>query len=58
MMRLVTLIVVLFLAAASSQIASAQNAGNSDGAEILSKENVVDTAGPSAAWRPATWARS
>ena len=53
-MRLVTLIVVLFLAATSSQIASAQNTGNSDGAEILSKENVVDTAGASAAWRPAS----
>ena len=53
MIRLMTLIGILFLGAIFFSIASAEEAGNPGDAEVLSKENIVDSAGPSAAWRPA-----
>ena len=52
--RVLTLIVVLFLGTWFSCSATAQTTNNPDAAELLSKENSVDTARPSAAWRPAT----
>jgi ferric-dicitrate binding protein FerR (iron transport regulator) len=52
--RLLTLVVVIFLGVPFSRILPAQNTKNPDAAELLSKENSVDTTGPAAAWRPAS----
>lgn len=52
--RLLTLIVVMLMGAPFSRRAPAQTTNNPDAAELLSKENSVDTARPSATWRPAT----
>jgi len=52
--RLLALIVVIFLGTSFSRSATAQVANTPDAAEIISKENSVDTSRPSAAWRPAT----
>ncbi len=47
-------VTAIFLGVSFPRQASAQNAGAPDSAEIISKENSVDTARPSVAWRPAT----
>ena len=52
--RLLRLIAIMFLGVLFSRAATAQTTNNPDAAELLSKENSVDTARPSAAWRPAT----
>jgi tetratricopeptide (TPR) repeat protein len=52
--RLLTLIVVIFTGASFFRSATAQTTNNPDAAEVLSKENSVDTARPSATWQPAT----
>ena len=52
MKRLVILVVGLCLA--FSRVATAENASGADTAEIISKENSVDSLAPSAVWQPAT----
>ncbi|MGH8094561.1 MAG: TonB-dependent receptor domain-containing protein [Chthoniobacterales bacterium] len=51
--RLVFFVVILCFETAP-QIAPAQNANEAMAAEIISKENAVDSARPSAGWQPAT----
>ncbi len=53
MNRSVILVVVLSLGSAFVRIATADDAGQSDAAEIISKENSVDSLTPSAEWQPA-----
>ncbi len=52
--RLRALLVVLFLGAPFFHSTIGQITNNPDAAEILSKENSVDTARPAATWHPAT----
>lgn len=52
-MQLVTWVAVISLGWAFSRSAIAQTANNPDGAEVLSKENSVDTARAAAGWSPA-----
>jgi tetratricopeptide (TPR) repeat protein len=52
--RLASFFAVLFLGMSSSQIASAEETSHKDGAELISKENSVDSSRPPAEWRPAT----
>ena len=54
MTRLVPLFAVLFLGMSSSRIASAEETSHKGGAELISKENSVDSSRPPAEWRPAT----
>jgi tetratricopeptide (TPR) repeat protein len=53
-LRLLKFVAILFLGAPLSRSATAQNANNPDAAEIVSRENSVDTSRASAAWRSAT----
>jgi tetratricopeptide (TPR) repeat protein len=46
--------VLIFLGPSFSRDAPAQDANPPDAPEIISKENLVDTSRPSAAWRPAS----
>jgi tetratricopeptide (TPR) repeat protein len=52
--RSMILVVVLCLGAASVRVAIAEDAKQTDVAEVISKENSVDSQRPSAAWHPAT----
>jgi len=52
--RLESFFAVLFLAMSSSRIANAEEASHKGGAELISKENSVDSSRPPAEWRPAT----
>jgi hypothetical protein len=51
--RSVILVVVLCLGTASARIATAEDASQAAAAEIISKENSVDSMTPPAAWQPA-----
>ena len=52
--RLASFSAVLFLGMSSSRIASAEEPSHKGGAELISKENSVDSSRPPAEWRPAT----
>ena len=52
--RLAILFAVLFLGMSSSRIASAEETSHKDRAELVSKENSVDSSRPPAEWRSAT----
>ena len=52
--RSVILIVVLCLGTASARIATAEDASDANAAEIISKENLVDSLKPPDVWQPAT----
>ena len=52
--RSASLIAVLCLGIACARIATAADADQPDAAEIISKENLVDSSSPPATWQPAT----
>jgi tetratricopeptide (TPR) repeat protein len=52
--RVATSVAILCLGAISIRVAPAQDASHPDAAEIISKENLVDTSRPPAAWSPAS----
>ena len=52
--RSVILVVALFLGTAFARVATAEDASQADAAEIISKENSVDSLAPPAVWQPAT----
>ena len=52
--RLASLLGILLLGISSFQIASAEEKGHQREAELISKENSVDTSRPPGEWRPAT----
>ena len=54
MKRVLALFAVLFLGISSSRIASAEEKSDKGKAELISKENSVDSSRPPADWRPAT----
>ena len=53
MKSLIALFAALLLGMSSSRIASAEDTSHKGGAELISKENSVDTSRPPAEWRPA-----